>query len=79
MSTLRCQPLVAYNFCVKGIELKEWRENHSVTQERLADALHVARNTIYRWEADQRAIPPYLERALRDIERELAVGASEPK
>ena len=51
-------------------QLKEWRERMKITQEELAELLQVAPNTVSRWELGQRAIPGFLERALKDIERE---------
>jgi transcriptional regulator with XRE-family HTH domain len=50
-----------------GKELKGWRQTHDLTQANLAERLGVATNTVYRWESDQRAIPPFLDLALRQI------------
>jgi DNA-binding XRE family transcriptional regulator len=65
--TLTCQPLVAYNFDCDGKDLREWRETNKLTQDQLADKLKVARNTVSRWEAGTRTIPPYLELALKQL------------
>ncbi len=56
-----------------GKELKDYREGIDLTQEQLAEALQVASNTVSRWERDDRAIPPYLELALKTIGREKLV------
>jgi transcriptional regulator with XRE-family HTH domain len=55
---------------MKGAELRKRREALGLTQQRLADRLGVARNTIARWERQERAIPTYLDLALKSIERE---------
>jgi DNA-binding XRE family transcriptional regulator len=51
-------------------DLKQWRSKHRMTQQELADIIGVAKNTIYRWEAGMREIPPFLALALRCVERE---------
>jgi DNA-binding XRE family transcriptional regulator len=56
---------------VKPETLKEWRERLGLSQEQLAEKLKVARNTINRWENGKRAIPEFLELALKTVEREL--------
>lgn len=56
---------------VKGIELQNWRESHGLTREELARKLKTSYATVYRWEEEQRKIPPYLDLALKTIEREL--------
>ena len=58
-------------------ELRAWRAAHGISQEQLARLLGVTSTAVRRWEmpeesAHRRAIPPYLERALRDIARERA-------
>lgn len=52
--------------------LRAWRKERHITQTELAESLQVHSRTIAAWEATRQAIPPYLERALRDIEREMA-------
>ena len=58
-------------------QLREWREAHGLTQEKLARILGVTMNTVWRWEAEGtpnvRAVPPFLGLALREIERQLVV------
>jgi len=49
-------------------ELKETRESLRLSQVDLARALGVAANTVNRWEAGSRSIPPYLSLALTGIE-----------
>jgi transcriptional regulator with XRE-family HTH domain len=49
------------------------RKRLGLTQQKLADHFGINRVTLARWESGDIAIPPYLERALRDLERELAV------
>lgn len=51
--------------------MREWRRERGLSQERLASLLGVNRLTVIRWEKSQRKIPVFMERALRDIEREL--------
>lgn len=73
-----CQPMVALFFIkwyiptVESIQLKEWRERHSLTQDGLAELLKVAKNTVSRWERGDRAIPEYLELALEALEFRLS-------
>lgn len=55
-------------FFMKSDGLKQWRERLGLSQEQLAKALAVARNTVSRWESGSRAIPPYLELALKQLE-----------
>jgi len=50
-------------------ELAEWREAYGLTQQELADLLHVTRVTIARWEAGIRKIPPFLYLALIGLEK----------
>ena len=52
--------------------MRDWRQARGLSQERLAKLLGVNRLTIIRWEKSQRKIPTFMERALRDIDRELA-------
>lgn len=62
---------------MKGVELRNWRERHSLTQEQLAERLQVRGNTIARWERDERQIPPYLFFALQHLEDQLQ-GENDP-
>ncbi len=55
---------------MRGAKLRERRLSLGLTQERLAEHLGVTRNTIARWEREERAIPSYLDLALKTIERE---------
>jgi len=55
---------------MKGAKLRERRQSLGLTQQRLADRLEVSRNTIARWEREERAIPGFLDLALKTIERE---------
>src|SRR6266542_2093756 len=57
---------------MKGKDLKKRRQKLELTQEQLAQELSVDRNTIARWERDERAIPTYLDLALKTVERESA-------
>ena len=66
-------PLVRmwYTRDMESSELTTWRERLGLTREDLAQALKTTYTTVYRWETGDRAIPPFLERAIRDLEREL--------
>lgn len=55
-----------------GAKLLAFREKHHLSQLSLAKYLGVAANTVARWERGERAIPPYLELALKAIESELS-------
>lgn len=56
-------------------QLRAWRSAHRLSLSQLAEALGVNRQSLWRYEhpeaATGRPVPPYLERALRDLEREL--------
>ena len=52
-------------------ELTMFRERLGLSQTELAAKLRVARNTVWRWEADERKIPEFLDLALKTVEREL--------
>ena len=52
---------------MKGKGLKAWRQAQIFTQAMLAERLRVETNTVYRWESDHQAIPPYLGLALEQI------------
>lgn len=55
-------------------DLQAWREAMRLTQDELAEFLGAEgerrERTIQDWEHGRREFPPYLWRALRDIERE---------
>lgn len=53
-----------------GEQLSSWRNYHQLTQQQLADALGVIRETVARWETGARPIPSYLGLALETIQRE---------
>ncbi len=54
---------------MNGKELKEKRNDLSLTQEQLASELNVTGNTVARWERDEMKIPPFLHLAMETIER----------
>jgi transcriptional regulator with XRE-family HTH domain len=56
---------------MEQITVRDWRSARGVTQEQLAALLGVTRVTIWRWETQPRTCPPYLWRALRDLDRDL--------
>jgi DNA-binding transcriptional regulator YiaG len=51
--------------------LRQWREEHGLSETQLAEYLGVDRTAVWKWEKGNRRIPPYLDRALRDLHREL--------
>jgi len=55
----------------RAAELREWRRAHNLSQPALASLLGVTVVSLSRWENGARSIPTLLERALRDVEREL--------
>lgn len=59
-------------------ELKAWRREHKMTQVRLAQWLESSKRLIQNYEQDERGIPPYFWRVLRDIEAAVARGESPP-
>ena len=52
-------------------DLRRKREQLGLTQEELAKHLGVKRLSVIRWENGQTEIDKILERAMRDLEREL--------
>jgi len=56
---------------MKAEDLKRKREQLGLTQEELAKYLGVKRLSVIRWENGQTEIDKMLERAMRDLEREL--------
>lgn len=55
-----------------GAELKAWRQRLDLTQTQLAERLGYHRTIVWRWESGDRPVPPWMELALRSIERDLA-------
>jgi len=51
-------------------QLRQWRDSNGYSQQRLADALGVFRETIARWETGVREIPSFLHLALGKLECE---------
>lgn len=62
-----------------GSELREKRKQLKLTQEQLAGELKVTANTVARWERSEMAIPPFLELAIKTIEREKEKQTTESK
>lgn len=58
--------------------LRATRKRLGLSAEALGALLGVHRETVYRWELGTRAMPSYLDRALRDLERELAPRPAQP-
>lgn len=56
---------------VTGKELETKRESLDLTREELARELKVTYTTVFRWEKEERAIPPFLDLALETIARKL--------
>lgn len=52
-------------------ELRRWRHEWELTQAGLAELIGFSRDAVMAWESGRRAIPPWLPRVMRDIEREL--------
>lgn len=55
-------------------ELKAWRESLGLTIPAVAELLPCGFRTWGHWEGGTRTPPAFLPRALRDLERELAMG-----
>ena len=55
-----------------AVEIRDWRERMKLTQQEAAERLGVTLRAWQHWEGAERTPPPYLFRALRDLERELA-------
>lgn len=55
-------------------ELKQWRENHKMTQQQLASLLGVFSVTVTRWETGVRKIPSFLHLALLGLEKSKMKG-----
>lgn len=54
---------------MNGVDLQKRREGLGMSREELATALQTTAVTVWRWENDERAIPPYLDLALQTVER----------
>ncbi len=54
-----------------GKELKETRTSLQLTQEELGKRLGVRKNTVWRWENEQRRIPETVARLLHYLEEEV--------
>jgi DNA-binding transcriptional regulator YiaG len=61
------------------LTLKQTRERLGLSQSQLAEALGVTTQTISNWETGQRIPPPFLDRALRDVARELKLNPKAKK
>ena len=59
---------------MSGEELKTFRDKFELSQDQLAKELKVARNTVSRWELEERKIPEFLELALETIARRIKDG-----
>ena len=53
------------------MDLQKKREELGLSREELARELKTTSVSIWRWEKDERAIPPYLDLALETVERRL--------
>lgn len=54
---------------MKPSDLIKWRKAQGYTQQKIADILGVAKNTVYRWEAGLREIPSFLHLTLKCVEK----------
>lgn len=52
--------------------LKAWRESLNLSQQDVASRLPTTLRTYQRWESGETEAPEFLDRALRDLERDLA-------
>jgi DNA-binding transcriptional regulator YiaG len=57
-------------------ELISFREKYHLSQEQLAAALKVSRNTVNRWENRKRNIPDIVDVAIATVERKLTEAKS---
>lgn len=64
---------------MEGMELRNWREKHNLTQLELAQHLNVKRETVTRWEIGMRKIPPFLFLALDSVARNLKKEGGEQR
>jgi transcriptional regulator with XRE-family HTH domain len=59
---------------MNGAELRQRRDALGWSQETLARALSVTRQTVYMWERGKTAVPPMVDLALRWLEQAAAGG-----
>lgn len=52
--------------------LKQFRMRHGLTQKKLADLLAVSARVVQGWEFGDRSPPPYLKRALTQLDSDLS-------
>ena len=55
---------------MKPEELREWRRKRKLSQFQLAGLLGVTQEAISHWETEKRKIPPFLDLALKTLEKE---------
>jgi transcriptional regulator with XRE-family HTH domain len=60
---------------MNGQELREWRRKWGLSQERLAEALGIFRESVSRWETGARAIPSFLPLALAALQHRMKLEA----
>jgi transcriptional regulator with XRE-family HTH domain len=53
--------------------LKAWRERNGLNQDQLAEMLGVHKITLCRWETNFSPIPNFLDLALAELDRRLAI------
>ena len=58
---------MAYNHNMTPDKLRKWRKANGYSQSQLAKVLQVHVMTISKWERGERAIPPFLELALKSV------------
>ena len=58
-----------------GQELREWRRKWGLSQEDLAQALGLFRESVSRWETGARAIPSFLPLTLEGLEYRMKLEA----
>ena len=51
-------------------DLRKWRKERDLTMSDLATLLGVTLLTVHRWETRKRAMPPFLELAIRFLEQQ---------
>ena len=58
---------------MRAADIRAWRESVGLSVPEAARLLPTTERTWRRWEAAEREPPPFLLRALRDLERDLAL------